>query len=475
MPGLSHFAHAIACAFEPAARGAKLPDGSHTASWATSANLKFDTVLGIDGTFMLAINPSPCSDCDCVWYSTATSSGMNYLTTDLSVTGVTGINAGMLPFNSANHTINPNSPTPYNGYGSMPYVRSRIVSASVRLTFSGTTLSDGGVFYTLVEPEHNNLNNATINTILSQYTSCQTQRLSQRGDVELTVWPVTDKSKNFGDSYDDIYGNTQNGIQVWNGSYVYVGLNPPATGGSATNPSTYLPRADMQLQGRHIVNLFWPLSRYSCQSAVYTGPAVSGVTSDANGQINAGTIGGLAAQTAWANGSAVRGLVNGGMLTLAGAQYGGYAVGTTPYAGLYGTFGALSASSGPYNGNLYSIQLQPYALGGIIVNGGTSMAGQSVHVEYVVHVEYTGLGVQGRQTATPSDPHGRAILAAAGFAREIMGQHELGNIGHFIASAARVATGHHGEGVVKLIESIGAMAGHKASAHSILGKRLRLL
>ena len=89
--------------------------------------------------------------------------------------------------------------------------------------------------------------------------------------------------------------------------------------------------------------------------------------------------------------------------------------------------------------------------GAIVIDGGTANAGQTFHLEYVVHAEYTGVNTQGRTECNPADPHGHAVLAALQHARHFNGMHEHGNLADFLRHSAAEACAHHGQAVVNSV------------------------
>jgi len=125
--------------------------------------------------------------------------------------------------------------------------------------------------------------------------------------------------------------------------------------------------------------------------------------------------------------------------------------------------------------SVYCVRHGPPILGAIMIQGGTANAGQTFHLEYVVHVEYTGVGVQGRTTVNPSDPHADAALAAVSHAREYNGKAEHGNVQDFIRHAAAEACTHHGQKVIDGIVDAVAPTGTGGYIKPVLNQGLTLL
>ena len=290
----SSFVAAAAQPFSPAAKGAKLPAGSPANTWATSSKLSLDGVFGTDGTAIIMFNPSPYADCKSIWYSATSSSNFTVADNTSSVlnwysnapvanlvkAGLAGAAFQNLPFNGNSALTNPgSSPNLFNNSSNFsswtpPQVRSRVVSAGLSVTFSGTTLNDGGVFYALVDPSHENMAGQSVQSYLSQFTSVKWQRLNKRSKIDLTVVPVTREQQELSYTYDDCLFtqsplSNQAGLGAsGNASGSFVAMGPPAlnvsngaTGFGQNFAAFSTAYFDAQQQLRNAVCLFWPLSR----------------------------------------------------------------------------------------------------------------------------------------------------------------------------------------------------------------------
>jgi len=425
--------------FDPNAKGACLPTGSCTSSYRASAVIRVDTTLGDDGTMVVFANPSPANDAVCLWYTDGGSSNTSFdhsfscnsnaailaSNTDGTITGTftkTNLStraASALPFESTAILGNGNDPT------ELPAVRARVVSCGVKVTFTGATLSDGGVFYSLIEPTHDSLFQLGQDT-LSQYTSTKVQRGCLRKEIELNMFPVTRAQMEFSNAYDECQVNDSVGLlRVVDGNDHIIGTlsgyGSPVPGWSAAagvTPCT--PVMDGVKTSRAALSLLYPLSRRNHPVTGFrTGPSTAGNTMSINASPNALSFAGTP--------STVSQLLNGFALMPTTTKQPclinntGAALLAEAMPGVYSSLNPIVAET--YN--LQGLMAAPAVYGGILINAGTGMAGQSVHIEYICHVEYTGLSVQGRtQPIVPSEETLHLVHAVVDHAREVSGQNE---------------------------------------------------
>jgi hypothetical protein len=120
-------------------------------------------VIGLAGVGYLAIAPTLANDQPCVYYTTAAYSLSN--TSAPPADGSTGwesgggtypaaVNMTNLPYSSTNLLA---TATAGNSTGSQNDVVGRIVSSSAQLWYTGTTLNEGGQYYSYVDPDNNNV------------------------------------------------------------------------------------------------------------------------------------------------------------------------------------------------------------------------------------------------------------------------------------------------------------------------------
>ncbi|ALE29580.1 hypothetical protein [Lake Sarah-associated circular virus-3] len=471
--------------FRPAAKGACLPTGSCPATYRASAVIRVDGVLGPQGQGIIMVNPSVASDAACLWYSngstftqspvvignsayvngTGLTGPVNGLPT-LITPGLTQATATSLPFQSdAMFGFNASTALPLPASGP-PQVRARIVSCGVKITFSGTTLNDGGVAYCLVDPQHENLIELGINNYLSLFTSCKIQRLSLRDTIALNLAPVTRNQQDLSSAYDEVPLGSIFGGSL-NGGYIYSPFSMP---NPTSNFGYGYPNVGQSTQScvpcdafncaKAASTLLYPLSRRNQRVIPWT------VNNSTTTGLWSGSVagGGLITWTSIAPDVGASGMIMSG--TVSG-------LGTIDVEGVIwyrydNNSWYFSLTSGvptitPFNFTNWAITgywCEPSVIGAVIIQAGTAMAGQTFHIEYVVHCEYSGVGVQGRTENIIPDPEGLAgVHAVLDLCRESAGQHERANIKDFVSAASS-----------KLVKS-GALAVKLGEVASVLGKR----
>lgn len=447
--------------FDVRARGATLGCCSSPSSFKASAVIRVDGILSVNGSAIVMFNPSPANDATCVWYSTG-QVPYNDLTFDNSpsvrfaaqfgaVTGVnfgdsglTGVSCTGLPFSSRDLFTSVQGTSHYRDEA--PNVRARVVSSGAKVTFSGSTLNDGGIGYALVEPNHDNLFLKGISSTLSKYTSTKVQRLALRKDIEINMFPITKDMCEYSGGYDDVANSYKSGLDV---SLGYVFHTDGSTsrevanlGDSTTAADFYSTPVDSLKSAQAATTVLYPLSRRNSdvRRTYYTNSTSGGSNpyKFVYTVLNNGTV-------SW-NCIPPPSTMSGAMMV----QYG--AAATAPVTRLIsydindaawfmsaiggGPSSAESSAEAEATGYISYVVSSPPVIGAISIMGGPSMAGSTFHIEYIVHCEYTGIGVQGRtQTNIPDEGSYNLIAATAVLAREINGQNEKANLSICVPAA----------------------------------------
>lgn len=476
-----HLAIATATPFDPRAKGAVLPGGESCASYTSSCKVVVDSVLGSDGTAFVAVNPSAFNNCAAVWFtsggvSNTTLNTRNYII-DYASFGVSGaqaqgtriyentavmeLMATSLPFSSGDALTPVNNGEPCGA----PQVRARVVSAGVRVSFSGNTLTDGGMIYGMVEPNLNSLQYFQLND-LNQYTCLKQQRVGTRGVVELCVHPVTVESTRMGQYWDSIFTSNGNGLAINGGQVCAPYFSIPNTIYRYTIPNsdfqaTGLVDTDATMQAERVMQTLYPLSRSNGDT--YSMTSIKKVP--ANGTEAIAHLFGFDVATS--------GLITqaAGYPSLTRAMVGQRFVWASVGSGSFSiyfddvnnAYRITNSDGGSYTGGaitggtarMAALQCAPPILGGIFLNCGTAAAGQTYHIEYVVHVEYSGWAVQGRTNPVTPDVQGMAnVHAIANHAREANAQCEHHAAGASFAHAAGEVIAAEAPGVAAALTSV---------------------
>lgn len=452
---------AILDPFDPDAKGCALPSGSCTSSYRQSAVLRVDGVFGADGTAMVTVNPTVCSDVNCLWVTASGSTGNTSYTQQLNGAGVAavtataqGVTVNSSPLTSTAYQA---SSLPFDavnilGSGSQswsaPQVRGRVVCAGLKITFTGATLQDGGLVYSLVEPTHDNLSGNTTASVMSRYTSTKIQRNALRDTIDMRIFPVTRAQQEFSNAFDDCNLLLNCGVGTVYNSQLAPGVAATdsinglviadmqtfrGNGGAAPNGAPMIPVNTSQ-EGRSLMSLLYPLSRRNAGWFTVSKPYLStnSITVAVTAETGALTFVGFTPYD-WMSGCAIK---IDGTATASVPYYLGYLckdndglwylhdVNGFRYTGL-----AIAASSF----NMKYTVFEPPAYAAVQIGAGSAAAGQTFHVEYIVHVEYTGIGVQGRTQAIVPDGAALDVLhAVVDNAKENHGQSESSNLKHSI-------------------------------------------
>lgn len=502
-PTTSHFVAAVADPFQPGARGAKLPAGSPAATLAQGAKLSFDGIIGSDGTACLFFNPSPWSDLASIWYSN-NSGSLGFVTFDNTVAvyspystgpssallkqGLNAVGFSGLPYNA--DAVNGITTSIY-GLGQQsgftpPTVRARVVSMGVDISFSGTTLNDGGVFYSLVDPVHDNMVGQSQQSYVANFTSMKWQRLAKRKNIRMTILPVTRDQQELSYTYDDCAMSLSPAYFPLQGPAGQAFPNPGAgtgliyTGGILLPISSSSPTLgpitglrDPIVEMRNQVCLLWPLSRKNacviCQPEIDVNNAAIVRTCTSSGS-------GLVTWT-------VNPPANPNFRQVIQAY--GVSNNLIPTVYFYWTgsawfslneLGGVMSIGGATSFRFNSYVAVPPVVAGIFINAGTAMAGQTFHVEAVIHCEYSGLGVQGRTTVTVPDQQTVDVMQAANLhARESTSNEVIHGVQHVASAAVQLASAHMPEVAAGIASSLGVpeLAGPLAYGAGVLSRSLK--
>lgn len=149
---------ALACSdpFDPACRGACIPI-SAAPTQKVHAFARFDITIGSAGVGWALITPSLANDAFCIAVTIPGYTGTTanaYSANNILLPGVTGVNHNG-PYGAAEMKTVDNQ----------TYAGGRIVSAGVRLQYTGTVNNMSGLFYCLQEPDHNSLSGCSLSDI----------------------------------------------------------------------------------------------------------------------------------------------------------------------------------------------------------------------------------------------------------------------------------------------------------------------
>lgn len=158
-PRLSHcamkFALACLCPFDPRAFGACNPSGREAYTQKTHSIQRLNMVIGSGGLGFVSIAPSLANDATNCFYSTSGYIGIS--TTPLVANNV--LNSGVsvstpnLPYNTAVLASSADLDS--------EQVNGRIVAVGLKVTYIGTELNMGGMYFGLTDPNHFTVDSAT--------------------------------------------------------------------------------------------------------------------------------------------------------------------------------------------------------------------------------------------------------------------------------------------------------------------------
>ena len=427
---------ALACvdAFDPKARGCYVPDGDHAESYKASATYRGDFTTDSAGRLLVAIAPSPWNDTAQLFVSNGPNQSLAPSLANGDATGIwlCGTSTGLMNGNCISLPALPfasNLAFDYNPVNSLagvsnvwsatPGAFARVVSASVKCIYTGNSLNDGGVMYSFVEPNHDSLENEG-QSYWSQFTSMKHTALTSRAEQEITLFGIRTDMREFSPYIDLIPQNVSNGLAtcypVSNTQTVCgyaVGHDPINPYANAGNQEPLPMEIDIITRAKYVSKTLYPLQRLDSRVSVVTiGQSSFSITTDGSGKVTS-------AFPFSINYSGCYVILPSGdpMFFLWSAKdnswYGKYKFGA------WATSATVAAST-----YFYMLYSSPCPLGIIQVNAGTANPNQTVHVEYTIHCEYSGVACQGRMTANPPDKHLTDIVhVAVRTARDLAGQH----------------------------------------------------
>jgi len=147
------------------AQDSYIPVGNGRPSYKTRTINRFDMVIGTNGIGWVALSPCLASDCMMAWYTGVTYAGTSVVpfATALTQTMNVGVSAVYPPTGTQLSTLL--QAYTAEGIGSASSGYGRIVSASMTVSYIGTTLSEGGLLYCFTDPAHNSIISSTVDTL----------------------------------------------------------------------------------------------------------------------------------------------------------------------------------------------------------------------------------------------------------------------------------------------------------------------
>jgi len=147
------------------AQDAYIPVGNGRPSYKTRTINRFDMVIGTNGIGWVALAPCLASDCVVAWYTGVAYAGTSVIPYASAALGT--LNAGVSTAFAPTGTQLANLLLPYTteGIGATPSGYGRVVSASMTVSYIGTTLAEGGLLYCFTDPAHNSIVSSTVDTL----------------------------------------------------------------------------------------------------------------------------------------------------------------------------------------------------------------------------------------------------------------------------------------------------------------------
>lgn len=189
-PRLSHcalkFALALVNPWDPGALGVCNPAGKETFTMPAHSVQRFTMTIGTGQLGFIQLSPCLANDYPNVWYT-----GPNYASSTVStiLTGNNAYSLGVLPATASTLPFNSTQLANQSALDS-PLVTGRVVSMGVRVTYSGTTLNEGGFTYSLHDPNHMNTAGAGPADI-GTYVEAMVSPVSRK-PLTLSIYPITD-------------------------------------------------------------------------------------------------------------------------------------------------------------------------------------------------------------------------------------------------------------------------------------------
>jgi len=162
------YATAISDPWNPNAEGACIPTFPSRASQKAKGWIRQQVTIGTAGWGFVMVTPCLSSNSQAIYYTTGTYAGSGQLS--ITATGVTNANLGNLSWNNTSLAGSSTTPAAISG---------RLVSFGASLQYSGTVLNRGGMVYSLVEPNHGNLN-GMVPSQLAAYQECRVEPITPK-------------------------------------------------------------------------------------------------------------------------------------------------------------------------------------------------------------------------------------------------------------------------------------------------------
>lgn len=176
------YAVALTDPWAPEAAGACIPTTPAQPSHKARAQIRFDGYIGLQGFGFVAIMHTGANDSPFAYYSEATFNATN-IPAFAVLSGMTPVYMAGLPYT-------------YTQLNSAVNIFPRIVASGVKFEYTGTTLNEMGLTYSLHEPAHETLLNSTV-AALGAYPQTVVQRVSHRATVSLNGYPVSPNETTF--------------------------------------------------------------------------------------------------------------------------------------------------------------------------------------------------------------------------------------------------------------------------------------
>lgn len=173
---LSHcaakYAVAISDPWNPEAQGCCIPTFPSKASQKSTAWVRSTVTIGTAGFGFVAISPCLANNQSAIYTSSASYVASNIGINSANITSGAVLTASLnTPWTSTQLTSGASS--------SPPPVSGRIVSAGLSIQYTGTVFSQGGESYSLVEPNHGNINGMGT-AALGAYQECVVTRVDSK-------------------------------------------------------------------------------------------------------------------------------------------------------------------------------------------------------------------------------------------------------------------------------------------------------
>jgi hypothetical protein len=144
------YALAISSPWDARATGACVPRHPSRPSQKVRMFGRATVTVGTNGFGFVNIMPCTANNVGALHFSTSTYAGTTLgASTTIAATGTTTLDLSSGPYPSGDFDVSGMNP---------PDIQARIVSVGVSIQYTGTKLNEGGLYYMLVDPNHQNLN-----------------------------------------------------------------------------------------------------------------------------------------------------------------------------------------------------------------------------------------------------------------------------------------------------------------------------